>query len=317
MRSFGLSAIVLGALSVPGMVPAQGTPQPVTGSVKDAASRPIAGAEVVIGRRVATTNSAGGFRFDAVAPGEYTITVRFVGYWPIRSRIVVLESKPTELAFLLTPTPYLLPPVISVAERTGIYGLVGDSSLRPLAGVRVEVLGFLGGEALTDSLGHFAFPRANLGTYMIRVSKAGYSSRMVSVEVPKGRGREVGFRLMPGSDPRKVPGADEAIWALGRRLALGKRTNRMDQQEIRRFGSMRLCDVPKLGVRAGAVTTVVLNGVEVLREVSLCAWRMDEIELVELCDEGGCPNPAAPAPLIYPTLGRPLRRWAVVIWEKR
>lgn len=298
--------------------PAQQPKQSVIGVVRTGDSgRPLPGAEVVIGDRKTTTNERGAFRLEGQAPGQYPLTVRLIGYRPLRARVSVVAEGPTELDLRLDPMPVMLPTLVAEASRPGIYGVVADSALHALREVKVAVIGFMGGEALTDSAGGFAFPKANDGTYMIQVSKPGYGERRISVEVQKGKGREVSFRLAPASEENKYPGEAEALWELRRRLAANFRNTRMTRSEMQRFGSMRLCDVPKLTVRAGDPTTVILNGVRVLRETSLCAWRMDEVELVEFCDLGGCPNPDAPSPLFYPGGGGTRRRSAVVIWERR
>lgn len=312
---FLLGILVLGGAAV---LPAQQPKPSITGIVRagDAAT-PVAGAEVIIGDRKTTTNDQGTFRIESLAPGQHSLTVRLIGYRPLRARVSVLADRPTELNLRLDPMPVVLPTLIAEAPRPGIYGVVVDSALHPLRDSKVAVLGFMGAEALTDSLGAFAFPKANAGTYMIHVSKPGFGSRRITVEIQKGRGREVSFRLAPSSEEQAYPREAEALWEQRRRLAMNASNTRMTRSEMDKFGSMRLCDVPKLNIRAGDPTTVILNGVSVLREASLCTWRMNEVELVEFCDFGGCPNPDAPRPLLDPSAGRAKRRWAVMIWEKQ
>ena len=285
--------------------------------VGDSGSR-LAGAEVLLGNRQTTTDQLGQFRLDNVEPGRYHVRVRRVGYHPIYSRVAIEATRPTEADFFMTPAPLLLPTLEVEGTRTGVYGVVGDTAFRPLAGARVAVLGYRGGDRLTDSLGRFAFPEADRGPYMVQVSYPGLAERRIVIEVPTGRGRELGFRLAPEIEPRTIPGSAEALWELRGRLAMGQRKARMAPSELSRFGTMRLCDVPKIRAEAGDPATVVLNGVEVLREVSLCSWRVDEIALIELCSMGPCINPDAPRPLRYPDpRGRQRRGGAIIIWEKR
>jgi hypothetical protein len=47
----------------------------------------------------------------------------------------------------------LLPSVSVTGRRTGIYGVVGDTSFGTVAGARVTVLGFRSSSVLTDSAG--------------------------------------------------------------------------------------------------------------------------------------------------------------------
>jgi hypothetical protein len=176
----------------------------------------------------------------------------------------------------------------------------------------------MGRDLVTDSAGYFAAPRTHGGAYLVVVDHPGFDERRLSLEVPKGKGRELSFRLSPLHESRTSPGREEALWELGRRLAFGIRRARMMPQELRNFGSMRLCDIPKLRVLAGDPTTVVLNGVTVLREVSLCAWRADEVAILELCSQGSCTNPDAPSPLRYPDpSGRQRPGGAIVLWERQ
>jgi hypothetical protein len=74
---------------------------------------------------------------------------------------------------------------------------------------------------------------------------------------------------------------------------------------------------------AGDPTTVLLNGEQILRGVSLCAWRMDEVDLVEFGSELRLSTDLARG-LGGQSLSRPSRRGSprsrpryVIIWERR
>lgn len=60
-------------------------------------SVPVVGAEVSIGNRTASTNAAGRFRIDSMAPGQYPVAIRSIGYRPVHSRLAVVASEPTEV----------------------------------------------------------------------------------------------------------------------------------------------------------------------------------------------------------------------------
>jgi hypothetical protein len=176
----------------------------------------------------------------------------------------------------------------------------------------------MGGEAVTDSSGQFAFPKASNGTYMVQVSLRGFAERRLVIEVPKGTGRELGFPLTPASDQNELPGGAVALWELSAALSDGLSQHSNGAQRDPTIWLRALCDVPKIRSLAGDPTTVILNGVTVLREVSLCSWRMDEIALIEFCSLGGCYNPDAPRPLRYPDpSGRRRPGVAITVWEKR
>jgi outer membrane receptor protein involved in Fe transport len=70
----------------------------VAGQVTDSASgTPIAGATVIIdgARRSAVTDAGGRYRIGALAPGTYTVRVRYIGYQPSRVLITVGAGKET------------------------------------------------------------------------------------------------------------------------------------------------------------------------------------------------------------------------------
>lgn len=274
-------------LLLPALLAAQQPVQSVTGIVRDTAGAPLVGADVVLGERRTSTGPSGAFRIDSLRPGRYAITIRMVGYDPVRSRVVVVATEPTELEYFMVAAPQLLAPLVVESRRTGIYGAVGDTSYTAAVGARVQVAGPTGGEALTDSMGRFAFPNADRGVYMVRVTFPGYSARQFMVELKRGEGRELGVLLTPS---RRAPSRSEedALRDLGARLTAGLARERMTATELKRHQSGALCDIPRIRSEVGrinsATTTLILNGVVAFREVdvsSLCSWRADEVELVE------------------------------------
>jgi len=255
--------------------------------VRDTAGTPLGGADVLLGPRRATTTPSGAFRIDSLRPGRYAITIRLVGYNPVRSRVVVVVSEPTVMEYFMVAAPYLLAPIVVESKRTGIYGAVGDTGYKAAVGARVQVAGSMGGEALTDSMGRFAFPEADHGVYMVRVTYPGYSERRFAVELKRGEGRELGVLLTRAAQPRSAI-EEGALQDLGSRLTAGLSRERMTTKDLARHSSGGLCDIPQIqseaGRGSGATTTLILNGVTVYWEFdvgSLCSWRADEVELVE------------------------------------
>ncbi len=270
---------------------AQDAVQSVTGIVRDTAGKPLSGADVFLGDRTTTTSPSGAFRIDGLKPGKYPIQIRLVGYTPVHSRVVVLATEPTEMEYFMVSAPYLLAPLVVESRRTGLYGAVGDTGYKAAVGARVQVLGSMGGEALTDSMGRFAFPEADRGLYMVRVTYPGYTERRFTVEVKHGQGRELGVLLT--REPTVASRDEEgAVEDLGKRLTAGLSRERMTASDLERMGSEGLCDIPRIKAEVGraatATTTLILNGVTVLREfevASLCSWRADEVELVEFSSD--------------------------------
>jgi Carboxypeptidase regulatory-like domain len=278
-------ALCLAVFALP--VHAQQPSQSVTGVVRDTSGAPLAGAEIAVGPRSASSDPRGVFRVDSLRPGRYSVTVRLVGYSPVRSRLAVVASEPTVVEYVLFPAPYLLPAVIVDSRRTGLYGAVGDTGYRAIKGARVQVEGNRGGEVLTDSTGHFAFPEVGGGQYLVRVTFPGYTERRVMVELKRGEGRELALLLAPS--PYGFSRADEiAVQALGRRLALGLERERLTSVQLERYSSMPLCDLPRIRAELphDHNTTIALsiNGTEADTTAIIdrvCAWRADEVALVE------------------------------------
>ena len=261
--------------------------QAVQGVVRDSSGVPLGGAEVVVGPRRATTGPQGLFRVDSLRPGQYTVTIRLIGYYPVRSRVAVVAAEPTQVAYYMVRAPVLLPTMIVESHRTGIYGSVGDTAFRAAVGARVQVSGPRGGEVRTDSLGRFAFPELSGGQYMVRVTFSGYTERRFLVQLKSGEGRELAVLLAPYREPPSR-GDDVALLDLGKRLSVGLERERMTSQQLERYTSLPLCDLPRLQSELGrdrnATIFISVNGVttERLGDVNrLCAWRADEVELVE------------------------------------
>jgi hypothetical protein len=254
--------------------------QSVSGTVRDSAGTPLIGADIFLGRRQATTGTRGAFRIDSVRPGQYTITVRLVGYTPLSAEIRVGAQGSVERHYVLVPAPVLLPTIAVEGRRTGIYGVVADPSFHAAVGARVQVFGSRGGEQLTDSSGRFSFPTADRGVYLVRITYPGYGERRISVELKRGEGRELTTVLTPSS-VLPFRGDEWALKDLRLRLAMGMRRERMTADELKRFGSTPVCEIPLEG---GGAPVIIVNGLTVYRDMPLrflCFWRADQVELVE------------------------------------
>ena len=266
---------------------AQQAAQPVVGTVRDTAGAPLEGADVLVGGRRVTTNAQGAFRVDSLRSGPHVLSIRRVGYQPLRVRIEITGSEPVRGNYVLIRAAVQLPPVVVEARRTGIYGTVADSGLQPLPGAKVQVSGAEGGEMIADSAGYFNFPKADRGQYLVRVTLAGHRERRFLVELKRGQGRELAIRMSPSAERISLAG-EEAVKALGQRLAVNLARERMGGVDLARYESLGLCDVNKIRADVGrgpdAQTLLILNGVWIVGLVpvsSLCSWRADEVALVE------------------------------------
>ncbi len=284
MRSIAVTALLLGSTQA---LAAQGLGS-ITGFVRDSSGNPLPGAEVLLANQRALTSSQGGFRLDSLPVGNHLITIRLMGYAPLRSPVTVRIGV-LHYNYTLRPATQQLPTVYAEVRRSGIYGTVGDTSYRPLAGVRVQVAGKGGGEAVTDSGGRFGFPLALRGQYVVRAVYPGYADERVFVEIKKEEGIEVAIRLRPSHElPSRADAV--AIYDLGRRLAVNPPQDRLGASELTRYGPLGLCEVSRIANRIDAYSrkqdnvTFILNGTQVLGNMplrALCAWRAAEVEFVE------------------------------------
>jgi hypothetical protein len=202
----------------------------------------------------------------------------------------VTASDSAEHSYTLAPAPFLLPDLLTENRRRGIYGAVGTVSGKPLVGARVQAAGFMGGVVRTDSQGGFAFPSADRGAYILRITHPGYGERRFALELKARESRQVIAVLLP-SDRMASRLDDQAFDDLRTRLAMSFRRNRLSRSELSRWGSASLCEVPPFTRWRGQEITVILNGVTALEDYpvsALCTWSTDQVALVEfgsLCSE--------------------------------
>jgi hypothetical protein len=232
--------------------------QSIRGIVRDSGGSLLSDAEVLVGSRRTATNAQGAFRIDSLRPGQYDITIRLIGFSAVRSRLTVVAAEPTVVEYTLASAPRLLPVIVVEGRRTGIYGTVGDTAYRAAVGARVVLGGSRGGEVLTDSMGRFAFPNATGGSYMLRVTFPGYTERRFLVELKPGEGRELAVMMMPTTRAQWTldPGA---ITDLGQRLAVNLRREHLTPDDLERYTSLGLCDLPRIKLEVGRTTTLILN----------------------------------------------------------
>ncbi|MDZ4674068.1 MAG: carboxypeptidase-like regulatory domain-containing protein [Gemmatimonadota bacterium] len=289
-------AIVLGAMLLPGAAEAQ-TPPSIRGRVLDTGGRPLEGVEILLAgvARSVSTNAAGRFVFDSLSTRDYALTARLPGYGPARTRVAVKSAPPTEVELRMEPRPQVLETIVVEGIRRGLYGVVSDSARQPVVGARVDVHGG-GTSQLTDTTGRFAFPELKGGDYTLVASQNGRSGHPLYVTVPNRGAIEVVLFATRQDGPRDPP---EMYWIyhdMGVRLWRYPANTHMNGEELRRSAGKRLCDIPRLrSVVNGDLATVVLNGVEVLFQWSLCEIDVDEVGMIEWAE--GCVSRGQPIKL--------------------
>lgn len=183
-------------------------PAPVAGTlagiVVDSAGTPVADIPVYVyeTRRQVRTGSDGRFRFDDIAKGRYTVSVRSVGYLGVTERVQV-KAQGAVVRLRITRLDRGLPAVITTASRGGLSGIVADTSLRALRDVSVKIMGTQHATR-TDSAGRF-FLAARPGSYLLRVERSGYERQLIGITIPENEGREVAVWLSADS------GDDDAL----------------------------------------------------------------------------------------------------------
>lgn len=198
-----VTARELGAQGVP---PASSLPPAgrgtIVGIVVDTGGRPVDNAQLLLitPRRQVITNRDGTFRMNDVGDGVADLTVRKIGYHPVRTRFEIATAGST-VRLELVPLVRTLASVVTTARRSGLSGLVLGADGYPVAGVEVRVIGSGAGLAHTDTMGMFFTP-VKTGHYLVELKREGYIPQMVSATIPDGEGRHLDITLVEGMSLR-------------------------------------------------------------------------------------------------------------------
>ena len=273
--------------------PVAGQSYLVRGIIRDTQGGAVSGAEVTLEspRRTATSNEQGFFALDEVPSGKRRLQVRRIGYLAVNPTVIVPQLEDDTLKVILMQLPQQLEPIDVVIQRKGIYGVVGDSAYRALPGTLVELLG-AGIADTTDSTGRFGFEDLKERHYVLRFSRVGYYGRLISVD-HTNRGREFSVFLTEyrrGSfDWANSREAGNALPDLATRLAMEPKRYRMTREELSRYGTMAICEIPRVRSQVyprtrsmmGEEPNILLRGSTWWKNASLCGWNADQIDLLE------------------------------------
>ena len=121
---FPVLFLLAGTLLFPALLSAQ---ESVSGTIRNGEGEPLPGATVSIkgtakGR---VTNTKGWFRFQDVAPGDYTLAVRYLGYQDVDKQITVIRGKSLVLEFTLLED-------ISMSDEVTVYGKLTKGQAKAL-----------------------------------------------------------------------------------------------------------------------------------------------------------------------------------------
>lgn len=280
---YSLGGATAGSAQRPANPPPAG-PRTIVGIVVDAASLPIADVEVRIGSldRTVRTGQNGIFRFDSVRAGKHELRARRLGYEAQR-RTVTVGEQGGAVAFALKAIPQRLAPVITSVSRGGLGGIVTDGKSAPLKGATVRVFGGAA-RSVTDSAGEF-FMDVKPGSFMVRVTSPGHTSRLVSVTIPQGSGRQIVIALEPGkpSSAREEIEMENLrrrlVWKVSPAAFFGR--EKLDQLTNKRLVTLVRSVNPN--PLSDACFAVVNGGTDV---VPLWYLDADELEAVEVYPQG-------------------------------
>lgn len=270
-------------LLLPAALPAQ--THTVRGVVRSPEGDPIPGAEVLLEspRLTTTTDAFGAFRLDNVPAGNRRLLVRRIGFLAMHPRVKVPQAPGDSLVVLMLQLAQELAPIVVETGAPGVRGVVGDTGFRALPGTIVELIGSREYRT-TDSTGRFAFQDVRPGHYMLRVSRQGYVGRLLPLEVVK-RGQEFSILLREHRvgefDWANSREAAVALPDLSSRLAMEPRRTRMTRAELARYGTMPICEVPRVRSLVGEAPSVIMRGVHYMQNADLCAWTAEQLDLVE------------------------------------
>jgi hypothetical protein len=283
--------------------PANATP-PLRGHVRSAGGQPLPDAEVNVdgARSSVRTDATGAFSVPNLSKGIHTISVRRIGYLPAAVEIETPQANDA-LTFTLVPSRQELDTVKVRARINVLGGIVVDARNRPIAGATVDLIGdrLRGSADTTGDDGWFTFTAVRSGPIVLHVVKEGYVGVTQSIDLKDWRGVVVHMASMDTtlskSKQRMLAGLGNTsrhVW-----LETLQRLSRRNVQSIvvTREELAPLGDIP-LGeaiTRAPSavnllrdmqvsrnVACVLLNGYQMIGQVSLDNYDSDDVEFVEL-----------------------------------
>jgi hypothetical protein len=74
----------------------------------------------------------------------------------------------------------------------------------------------------------------------------------------------------------------QLLFDLDTRLAMGFRRHFMTGSDLERYGTLSVCQVPRIKIAIGRQQRARLNGETVLLPGQVCAWQANEVALFEI-----------------------------------
>lgn len=180
---------MMSALNAGAQQPA--APPPLRGHVRSSDGQPLAGAEVNVdeARSSIRTDAKGDFLIANLPKGIHSINVRLIGYLPAAVEIVTKQVNDSVTLTLVKSRQEL--DTVKVRARINVLaGIVVDGLDRPIPGAQVDILGdkLRGSTDTTGSDGWFRFNAVKSGPIIVRVVKDGYMGATASIDLSDWRG---------------------------------------------------------------------------------------------------------------------------------
>jgi hypothetical protein len=281
--------------------PAAVTP-PLTGHVQSVDGLALADAEVTIDgeRRIVRTSTQGVFSIPNVSKGIHTINVRRIGYLPAMATVQTPQANDAFTISLL-PTRTELDTVKVAARVNVLAGVVVDEQNRPIAGATVDIIGTRRTTVTTGDDGWFSFTGVNSGPTILRVLRAGFVGATKSVQLQDWRGVVVRMSAIDTtlSKTRQayysgLGNAQRNVW-LETQMRLNRRAAQtviITSEELAPLRDLTLGEaithVPSAvnllsDMQANRnAACVLLNGFQMIGQVSLDTYNTEDVEFVEL-----------------------------------
>jgi hypothetical protein len=258
-------------------------PKTIIGVVLDSAGVQVDSAELFIAslKRRASAGADGSFRFTDVKPGVYEVAARRLGYYPQTQKVSVEKDHGGIVRFALVPYVRGLPPVVSSSRRGGLSGVVGDTAFGAIRDAQISIVASTR-RAVSDSTGAF-YMDVGPGKHMVRITREGYASQLLTVTVPRDSGRRVQVLLRPstlGESVREIM----ALQDLEERLATRNPvySTLFTREDINKVGWVELGDIAQAGAgrRVDPACMAIVDGGP--RREYIWSLRASEIEGVEV-----------------------------------
>lgn len=303
LRSAIAIICVFSALSAGAQQPAD-QPQPLRGHVRSEVGQPLAGAEVnVDDARISTrTDATGAFTVANLPKGIHSIRVRLIGYLPAALEFVTRGLNDT-VALTLVKSRQELDTVKVRARINVLAGIVVDAHERPIPGAQVDIIGdkIRGSTDSTSNDGWFTFKAVRSGPIIVRVIKDGYAGATASIDLSDWRGIVIHMDQLDttlSNWRRKLlsgfANTERYVWLETQQRLADRNVQSIivTREELAPLGDLPLGEAITHARSAinllrdmqvsHNVACVLLNGRQLVGQVSLDTYDTDDIEFVEL-----------------------------------